>query len=335
MPTFAVTYPYTDDVATRDSVHTEHRDYLRRLAEQGLLLLSGPYGAGEAPGALLLFRADGKAQVTALVRNDPFSARGVVAETRAAEWEPVIGPLLAARLSVGDPYAYRHPVPGAVRLRAAIGAPFPRIHLGWLPPLDFARSGAGLGLGRSGGLRWRHRGRNPRGTPRRAVPPGPVGALRTRRAARRLPHAARVAAHDAVGVRPGTTGRRRSGCCAATRGSWPRWLPGRWSVGDRCAAPRRGAVGGPRAAGGPALPHPSGQDLAARLTRRRPPVAARGWRRSGQQREAAAEGVRNGGGQITADGRGQPARAGREHGQAGLSARPTSATPPSTSAAGA
>jgi hypothetical protein len=99
MPTFAVTYRYTDDVATRDSVRTQHRDYLRRLAEQGLLLLSGPYGAGEPPGALLLFRADGKAQVTALVRNDPFSAKGVVAETRTAEWEPVIGPPLGRRLS--------------------------------------------------------------------------------------------------------------------------------------------------------------------------------------------------------------------------------------------
>src|SRR3954452_16268666 len=96
MPTFAVTYRYTDDVATRDSVRTEHRDYLHRLAEQRLLLVSGPYGAGEVPGALLLFRADGKVQVTALVRNDPFSERGVIAETRTAEWEPVIGPLLAA-----------------------------------------------------------------------------------------------------------------------------------------------------------------------------------------------------------------------------------------------
>src|SRR4051794_41908247 len=96
MPIFAVPYRSTDDVATRDSVRTEPRDSLRRLAEQGLLLLPGPYGAGEAPGALLLFRADGKAQVTALVRNDPFSARGVIAATRTVEWEPVIGPLLAA-----------------------------------------------------------------------------------------------------------------------------------------------------------------------------------------------------------------------------------------------
>ena len=58
MTMFAVTYGYTDDVRTRDSLRTEHRYYLRGLADQGILLLSGPYGAAEDPGALLLFLAD-------------------------------------------------------------------------------------------------------------------------------------------------------------------------------------------------------------------------------------------------------------------------------------
>ena len=61
MTIFAVTYRYSDDVATRDALRTEHRDYLRGLADRGLLLVSGPFGADEAPGALLLFRADDKA----------------------------------------------------------------------------------------------------------------------------------------------------------------------------------------------------------------------------------------------------------------------------------
>ena len=96
MTIFAVTYRYTDDIATRDSVRAEHRDYLRGLADRGLLLLSGPYGADEVPGALLLFRADDKAQIDALVKKDPFTANKVVAETRVAEWEPVVGPLLSS-----------------------------------------------------------------------------------------------------------------------------------------------------------------------------------------------------------------------------------------------
>ena len=94
MTIFAVTYRYSDDVATRDALRTEHRDYLRGLADRGLLLVSGPFGPDEAPGALLLFRADDKAHVDALVEKDPFTPSGVIAETDSTEWEPVIGPLL-------------------------------------------------------------------------------------------------------------------------------------------------------------------------------------------------------------------------------------------------
>jgi uncharacterized protein YciI len=94
MTIFAVTYRYSDDVATRDNLRTEHRDYLRGLANQGLLLVSGLFGPEEAPGALLLFRADDKAHVDALVEKDPFTLSGVIAETDSTEWEPVIGPLL-------------------------------------------------------------------------------------------------------------------------------------------------------------------------------------------------------------------------------------------------
>jgi uncharacterized protein len=78
------------------AVPTEHRDYLRGLAGQGLRLLSGPYGRNEAPGALLLFRADDKAQVHMRVEKDPFTTSGMIAKTETAEWDPVIGSLLTA-----------------------------------------------------------------------------------------------------------------------------------------------------------------------------------------------------------------------------------------------
>ena len=95
MPIFAVTYRYSDDVTTRDALRTEHRDYLRGLAEQGLLLVSGPFGPTEPAGALLLFRTDDRAHVDALVDKDPFTTSGVNAEiTTTTKWEPVIGPLL-------------------------------------------------------------------------------------------------------------------------------------------------------------------------------------------------------------------------------------------------
>ncbi len=96
MTIFAVTYRYSEDVATRDALRTEHRDYLRGLADQGHLLVSGPFGPTEAAGALLLFRTDDKAHLDALIAKDPFTTSGVIAEATAAEWEPVIGPLLPA-----------------------------------------------------------------------------------------------------------------------------------------------------------------------------------------------------------------------------------------------
>jgi uncharacterized protein len=96
MTIFAVTYRYSDDVATRDALRAEHRDYLRGLAEEGLLLVSGPFGPDDPAGALLLFRTDDRAHVDALVGKDPFTASGVIAAATTAEWEPVIGPLLPA-----------------------------------------------------------------------------------------------------------------------------------------------------------------------------------------------------------------------------------------------
>jgi uncharacterized protein YciI len=96
MTIFAVTYRYSDDVATRDALRNEHREYLRDLADQGLLLVSGPFGPDDPAGALLLFRADDRPHVDALVGNDPFTASGVIVDATTAEWEPVIGPLLPA-----------------------------------------------------------------------------------------------------------------------------------------------------------------------------------------------------------------------------------------------
>ena len=96
MPIYAAIYHYTDDTETRDALRAEHRDYLRGLAADGHVLLTGPFGAAEAPGALLLLRADDRDAAAALLAKDPFTVRGVVKETEIRAWDPVIGPLLDA-----------------------------------------------------------------------------------------------------------------------------------------------------------------------------------------------------------------------------------------------
>ncbi|GAA0907605.1 YciI family protein [Pseudonocardia zijingensis] len=96
MTIYAVTYRYSDDVDTRDRVRPEHRAYLGGFADTGQLLLSGPYGPGEQAGALLLFRADDKDAVQAIVDGDPFRKAGVITSNEIVEWEPVLGPLRSA-----------------------------------------------------------------------------------------------------------------------------------------------------------------------------------------------------------------------------------------------
>jgi uncharacterized protein YciI len=93
---YAVTYRYTDDVAARDALRAEHRDYLRGLAEEGALLVSGPFGPEEPAGALLLFRANARDDVDQWIAADPFSVRGIIAQASTSEWEPVLGALLPA-----------------------------------------------------------------------------------------------------------------------------------------------------------------------------------------------------------------------------------------------
>lgn len=49
MPIYAVTYTYADDsAAARDTHRPAHRAYLSTLSEQGINLVSGPFGADEA-----------------------------------------------------------------------------------------------------------------------------------------------------------------------------------------------------------------------------------------------------------------------------------------------
>ncbi|HYJ55444.1 MAG TPA: YciI family protein [Mycobacterium sp.] len=93
---FAVTYSYNDDVATRDRVRPEHREYLSSLTEREHLVVAGGFGPDRPAGALLLFRAQDEAQVRRFVADDPFSTAGVIASAEVASWTPALGVALPA-----------------------------------------------------------------------------------------------------------------------------------------------------------------------------------------------------------------------------------------------
>jgi uncharacterized protein YciI len=91
---YAVTYTYAENSAdARDQHRPAHRAYLDELSTQGVNLVSGPFGAEDAPGALLLFRADSAKEVLAYTEPDPFRVEGLVSDVSVREWIPVLGPL--------------------------------------------------------------------------------------------------------------------------------------------------------------------------------------------------------------------------------------------------
>lgn len=93
MSTFATLYRYElGSDAARDHIRPAHRSYLGELADQGKLLVSGPFVGGDA-GALLVLEGESAADVRALLNQDPFVEAGLVAEITIREWSVVSGRL--------------------------------------------------------------------------------------------------------------------------------------------------------------------------------------------------------------------------------------------------
>ena len=91
MSIYAVSYTYSDDVATRDEVRPSHRDFLRGLNAEGVVRASGPVDGGV--GALVVLEAESAEDALRILDADPFQLRGVIAERGVRQWDVVIGGL--------------------------------------------------------------------------------------------------------------------------------------------------------------------------------------------------------------------------------------------------
>jgi len=90
MPTYAVEYSYGP--ADLQTLHRPaHREYLAKLHKEGNLHAAGAYPDGEPFGALLIFVADNKEHLDALIAADPMSTGGVLTGYKVREWNAVIG----------------------------------------------------------------------------------------------------------------------------------------------------------------------------------------------------------------------------------------------------
>jgi uncharacterized protein YciI len=91
MSIYAVSYTYSDDVATRDEVRPSHRGFLRGLNAEGVVRASGPVDGGV--GALVVLEAESAEDALRVLDADPFQLRGVIAERSVRQWDVVIGGL--------------------------------------------------------------------------------------------------------------------------------------------------------------------------------------------------------------------------------------------------
>lgn len=95
MAVFAITYTYTDDAEGRDVHRPDHKNHISGLAEQGIVLISGPLGPDETPGALIVMQTDDKAAALEYTEKDPFRVHGLVGDVTVTEWVPMLGRLTA------------------------------------------------------------------------------------------------------------------------------------------------------------------------------------------------------------------------------------------------
>lgn len=90
MSLYAVRYRYSDDTAGRDEHRPAHRDFLGGLAEEGVVVATGPL-SDEPAEALLLLEGESAEQVRDLLLEDPFAQQGLIDAVEVREWDVVIG----------------------------------------------------------------------------------------------------------------------------------------------------------------------------------------------------------------------------------------------------
>lgn len=86
----AVNYSY-DPGAPLAEHRPAHRAYLAKLAEDSVVITSGPLP--DVSGALLILNADSAEHALRILESDPFYRENCIAERTATQWQPVIGAL--------------------------------------------------------------------------------------------------------------------------------------------------------------------------------------------------------------------------------------------------
>ncbi|MFT0763392.1 YciI family protein [Scrofimicrobium sp. R131] len=92
MALYVIEYRYDEDLSSLvNDFRPAHREYLRRLQDQGNLVASGFLRDAVFNGALLILNAETAQQATALLNEDPFVTNGLIHSFQVREWHPTLG----------------------------------------------------------------------------------------------------------------------------------------------------------------------------------------------------------------------------------------------------
>jgi uncharacterized protein YciI len=90
MPIFAVELAFDKDEARRLERRPSHRERLKDLYDEGVLVMSGPFA--DDSGALLILRAESQDALLRILDDDPYTHDDVVTRANIREWAPIFGP---------------------------------------------------------------------------------------------------------------------------------------------------------------------------------------------------------------------------------------------------
>lgn len=88
MALYAALFTYVADPDRIEEVRPAHRDYLRRLLDDGTLHEAGRFG--HERGGLIVYNTEAEGVARALLDNDPFTTEGVISIDSVQEWKVIL-----------------------------------------------------------------------------------------------------------------------------------------------------------------------------------------------------------------------------------------------------
>ena len=85
---YAILVKYSDNHELRVATRPTHREFLKKMLDEGKLHESGPYT--DESGALMIYNGSSKEEVAAIFAQDPFNLTGGIIESATIhEWNAV------------------------------------------------------------------------------------------------------------------------------------------------------------------------------------------------------------------------------------------------------